>query len=196
MIDPNIRKILVRPFLPEECKKRRGPGGAELTYVDQHAVISRLNEAFGVGGWSWELRAEVCDGSVMVTGSLVVDGARHDGCSIEPLGGSRDPEVAIKIADTDALKRAARLFGVGLHLYDKNDSIHKEVTRRSSRRDARPPNSSRLTDKQLRAIYAIAKSKDINRDQLLSGIKRDYNKTPEYLSSAEASDVIKRLEVA
>ena len=66
----------------------------------------------------------------MVAGSLLIGDSRHDGCSMEPLDGKRDPEMVIKIADTDALKRAARLYGVGLHLYDKFDDIHKSTTRR------------------------------------------------------------------
>ena len=128
-LNPAIRRVLVRPFSPAECSLRAGPGGRKLTYVDQYHVICRLNEAFGVGGWSWQITSVTVAGErVVVVGRLSASsGQSHDGCSIEPVG--KDAEKAVKTCDTDALKRAARLFGVGLHLYNGADPIHSQVTR-------------------------------------------------------------------
>ena len=123
-LKPETAAILCRPFTAEECSTRPGAGGRTLTYVDQLHVIQRLNEAFGIGGWSWTAASSIDHDKVLVQGHLSIDnGPQHFGCSIEPL--KNDAEKAVKTADTDALKRAARLFGVGLHLYDKTDPVHR-----------------------------------------------------------------------
>ena len=40
------RELLEKPFAPEQIKQRDGNFGRTLDYVEGHAVIQRLNEAF------------------------------------------------------------------------------------------------------------------------------------------------------
>jgi len=116
--------ILTRPFTAEECSLLN-KAGKLFTYADQFRVISRLNEAFSPDGWSWVTETTIIGGSVLVQGRLIAAGQSKSGCSMERLG--NNPEQNVKTADTDALKRAARLFGVALDLWNGVDPIHKEV---------------------------------------------------------------------
>ena len=43
---------------PAEAHKTRKQGGQDLVYVTGEMVISRLNEALGVTGWSWRVVRE------------------------------------------------------------------------------------------------------------------------------------------
>jgi recombination DNA repair RAD52 pathway protein len=44
------REILEKPFGPEQIKQREGNFGKMLDYIEGHAVIQRLNDAFDATG--------------------------------------------------------------------------------------------------------------------------------------------------
>ena len=48
------RKLLEKPFGPEQVKERDGNFGKVLDYVEGHAVIQRLDDDFD-SAWSFEL---------------------------------------------------------------------------------------------------------------------------------------------
>jgi recombination DNA repair RAD52 pathway protein len=48
------RDILEAPFAPEQIKQRQGNFGQTLDYIEAHAVIQRLNDAFD-SAWSFEI---------------------------------------------------------------------------------------------------------------------------------------------
>jgi recombination DNA repair RAD52 pathway protein len=48
------RDILEQPFGPEQIKQREGNFGKKLDYIEGHAVIQRLNDAFD-GDWSFTI---------------------------------------------------------------------------------------------------------------------------------------------
>ena len=48
------REILEQPFGPEQIKQREGNFGKTLEYIEGHAVIKRLNDAFD-GEWSFTM---------------------------------------------------------------------------------------------------------------------------------------------
>jgi len=120
---------LTRPFDPAQIRQREGRGGKMLDYLETHAVITRLNEAFS-GAWSFEaVEYKTLEGEIVVRGRLTAQGItkeqfgssdvhRHKGQD-----GEKGAPVSIgddlKAAASDALKKAATLFGVGLHLYDR-----------------------------------------------------------------------------
>ncbi len=120
---------LTRPFTPEQIRQREGRGGKLLDYVEAHSVITRLNEAFN-GAWSFEaVEYKTLEGEIVVKGRLTAQGItkeqfgssevhRHKGQD-----GEKGAPVSIgddlKAAASDALKKCATLFGVGLHLYEK-----------------------------------------------------------------------------
>ena len=122
------RQILEKPFDQNQIKQREGNFGKMLDYIEGHAVIQRLNDAFDAD-WSFTIiqheilketdevivQGELKAGNVvkMQFGSSRITRARESGDIISLAGD-------LKAAATDALKKAATLFGVGLHLY-RND---------------------------------------------------------------------------
>jgi hypothetical protein len=119
-----IRQVLEAPFPPEVIKQREGSHRRKLDYVEGHAVIQRLSEAFD-GDWSFEVvKFEVLDEEVVVLGKLVAYGIVKSqfGLSSISRAGDTGKTVSlgedIKAAATDALKKCATMLGVALYLYN------------------------------------------------------------------------------
>ena len=136
--------------IPEYAKFTRRGGAGDLTYVDGAYVIDSLNEVFGHTGWEWTRddhalvsMTQVEDGKAKgkwmclatYCGTLTVhggpEGTIHKAGEAAGSGTSFNPNEAIHFAlteaATDALKRAARLFGgrMGLELYRKKGNLAK-----------------------------------------------------------------------
>jgi hypothetical protein len=119
------RDILEKPFGPEQIKQREGNFGKKLDYIEGHAVIQRLNDAFD-GDWSFTLtHHEILKETdeVIVIGQLNAGGIVKSQFGSSRITRARETGDIISLADdlkaaaTDALKKAATLLGVGLHLY-------------------------------------------------------------------------------
>jgi hypothetical protein len=139
------REILERPFGPEQIKQREGNFGKMLDYIEGHAVIQRLNDAFE-GDWSFSiLQHDVLKDSdeVIVLGELKAGDTvksqfgssriTHNSQS----GGMVSLADDFKAAATDALKKCATLLGVGLHLYGGNNG----QTHRAGSYQGKPSNA-------------------------------------------------------
>jgi len=87
-----------------------------LCYAEEEPVIDRLNEIDPQ--WSWEItRIEKTQKHVTIYGTLTVKGVSRacvGGGSAKREGGLTDDDE--KGAATDAIKRGARLFGIGIYL--------------------------------------------------------------------------------
>lgn len=115
-----VATLLRRPFHPSVLKQKP-IGGKMVTYADIGSVIDRLNRAAPV--WHWKVTAievhtmpvtrkgqPVSTPVVHVTGELSIPGlGSRQGVGTSPCEGSED---AGKIAESDAVKRAASMFGV------------------------------------------------------------------------------------
>lgn len=119
------REILEQPFGPEQIKQREGNFGKKLDYIEGHAVIQRLNDAFD-GDWSFTLtHHEILKDTdeVIVIGQLNADGIVKSQFGSSRITREKETGDIISLADdlkaatTDALKKAATLLGVSLHLY-------------------------------------------------------------------------------
>jgi recombination DNA repair RAD52 pathway protein len=119
------RDILEKPFGPEQIKQREGNFGKKLDYIEGHAVIQRLNDAFD-GDWSFTLtHHEILKDTdeVIVIGQLNAGGIVKSQFGSSRITRAKETGDIISLADdlkaatTDALKKAATLLGVGLHLY-------------------------------------------------------------------------------
>ncbi|GAB6906649.1 conserved hypothetical protein [Desulfosarcina cetonica] len=130
------REILERPFAPEQIKQREGNFGKMLDYIEGHAVIQRLNDAFD-GEWSFTIvRHEILNETdeVLVLGELKAGGIVKSQFGSSRITRARESGDIISLADdlkaaaTDALKKAATLLGVGLHLYrnDRSQGAHRQ----------------------------------------------------------------------
>lgn len=112
-----ITTALMRPFPQEAIKARQGGGNTRLRYVEGHTIIHRLIDATGN---RFDLRVLSLDQKGDLLTALVeltipgLGSRQHIGVQkISERGG----EDLTKGAITDALKKAATLFGVGLELY-------------------------------------------------------------------------------
>jgi len=63
-------RIVGIPFHPDQIKQRAGVFGQTLEYIEGHAVIQRLNDAFD-GQWSFHVKShEVLGLEIVVLGKL------------------------------------------------------------------------------------------------------------------------------
>jgi DNA repair RAD52-like protein 1, mitochondrial len=111
---------LSKPVAPRHIRTRK-QGGSTLSYIEWHVACNYLDHY--APGWSWQIVSilEQCNMTV-VHGSLTIpasDGvvSRHaTGIEDTDSKGYGDP---VSNASAMAFKRAAALFGLGRHLYNK-----------------------------------------------------------------------------
>lgn len=126
-----ILNDLARPFPNMAVKQRKGRGATTLDYLEGHTVIHRLNEATD-GNWQWEI-LELSEFTTVGRDGKEEQVLRcHGRLTIPPFGprehigvqgmsnASMGGEDIVKGAVTDALKKAATLYGMGLELYGDN----------------------------------------------------------------------------
>jgi hypothetical protein len=208
------RELLQKPFQPHQIKQRHGNYGQILDYVEGHAVIERLNQAFD-GNWTYELVDHKIleeNGEVLVLGKLVAEGITKMAFGSKRITRNTETKSIVSLGDdlkaasTDALKKAASLLGVGLYLYsDSNqtgrqeaisrtqeDRPHNREERIQSRRTG--DNGNRLTNRQLAAIFSIGKSKGLQSKEIKEQALEMFNKNLNFLTKAEASTLIESLQ--
>lgn len=153
-----IREILERPFPPELIRHRPGRNGEDVTYLEAHLIIGRLNEAFG-GEWSFNIEShQVLDHEVVVLGTLAAGAVTKSAFGSSSITRTRDGGKPVSIGDdlksaaTDALKKGSTLLGVGLNLQASAGDLAPPVPLSV----AAPVNGNGyLSAAQLRAIHAI-----------------------------------------
>ena len=123
-MDSELSTVLSAPF-PKEVEKQLDKGGATLTYIPVSGVIVRLNDVFGPLGWSYTLvkcERDVLDPDFLVAHvSVTVGNITRDGVGGQKIKRTRAGDILdlgdeYKGAVSDALKKAAQSFGVGLYL--------------------------------------------------------------------------------
>lgn len=134
---------LLKPLNVTRVAKRKGAGTLELSYLEAYDVKAHLIRIFGFGGWNWN----VTDATLMyeekvganwsvgykVLGTLHVPllnctySEAVVGSAINPQRGECH-DMAVKTAESDAIKRAAINLGTqfGLSLYN-NGSVRDIV---------------------------------------------------------------------
>jgi hypothetical protein len=214
-------ELLEAPFPTELIKTRPGAFGGSLSYIEGHTIIARLNEAFG-GCWSFEIVThQVMDEEVLVLAKFRADQAGVVKMSFGSSRITRDQKTGnaialgddLKAAATDALKKAATLLGVGLYLYSGNDSgegrgdrpfdedLRTTPPRRGdgqpraaqSSRNNRGNGEGRVTSRQLGAIFAISRERGMSNADVRALSKEMFVRLPDYLSKADASQLIQHL---
>ncbi len=101
------RQILEKPFSPEQIKQREGNFGKKLDYIEGHAVIQRLNDAFDAD-WSFAI---IQHETLKETDEVIVQGELKTGNVVKMQFGSsritRARESGDIISLADDLKAAA-----------------------------------------------------------------------------------------
>jgi hypothetical protein len=96
---------------------KKGPWAMIVPYITNRAIIKRLNESVGAGGWQNEYKPSPCGNGYMCGISIKVDGewvTKWDGSEIT---GSSNIDNVKSTAST-SMKRAAVQWGIGTYLYD------------------------------------------------------------------------------
>jgi hypothetical protein len=114
------------------------------------------------GQWSFEiLSQESTAGEVIVLGKLTADGVSKTQFGSNKITTSKQGEVVSmgddwKAAGSDALKKSASLFGIGLHLYggDKKDQSSEHKGKGMSEK-SQPKGGTTITKEQLAQIKEL-----------------------------------------
>jgi hypothetical protein len=215
----SIRKKLEEPFDASCIKYRPGNFGQTLAYIEGHEIIKRLNEVFN-SRWSFEIvEHQVNQAEVQVLGKIT---CCNGTVTKMAFGGSKvtvntDTGVEVNIVDdlkaaaTDALKKAASLLGVGLHLYEKDGTLKENGNGNGKGNGGAAPSSqsdqgngngnggtgdSRLTAKQLAYIQKLARDRGLDKDDIQRMSVQQFDRVPEFLSKSSASQLIQHLQSA
>jgi hypothetical protein len=198
------RALLEKPFEPSQIKQRQGNFGHILDYVEGHVVTSRLNEAFD-GNWTFEIvkyRILKDTDEVLVLGKLTAEGITKMAFGSKEIARSKETKAIISIGDdlkaasTDALKKAASLFGVGLYLYSDQRPNGKPEEGRPETLDKGAPTGNEKNQPGPKNEPATGDgnggrltNKDI-KDKALATFKKNLN----FLTKEEASTFINALQ--
>lgn len=118
--------ILQRPFAPHEHEFLKG-----MTYITEDAITSRIEEVDPA--WTLDvMNISSRDNIITCLVRLTINGVFRDGVGMNAItmttDGKREANEAEKAAATDALKRAARLFGIGRYLLSLPSTVKDEAT--------------------------------------------------------------------
>jgi hypothetical protein len=177
-MDEELFELLAAPIDPEDIKTRE-QGGATIRYIDARVVIERLNSVCP-GQWHFEteLIAMPSDSNAkwVFKGRLTVMGCTQEDVGMNDNEKFFDPP---KSAVSDALKRCAVHFGIGIELYgDAPNQTRRAQPTRAPQQNAKQstpkppqaqtpakqegtvthiPGSARLCDLDGAQLYAIQK---------------------------------------
>ena len=140
------KKSLDAPLARSNVKQRKNYGGGpELSYIEAWVAIAEANRIFGFDGWSRETTKiervattpyqnqkngnQMISVSYMARVRVTAGGVTREGCGYgdgqaKASQAGTAHELALKEAESDAMKRALMTFGnpFGLALYDKTQS--------------------------------------------------------------------------
>jgi len=145
VFNPAQEEQLLKPINASRISQRQGGGGKSLSYLEAWDVKAHLIRIFGFGEWSWdvlsaELMFDVDNGGKYNVGYKVIGqlrihatGATYTEAAVgsATLGQRGEAhDMAVKTAESDALKRAAINLGdqFGLSLYN-NGSVAPVVVK-------------------------------------------------------------------
>ncbi|MFC1817470.1 Rad52/Rad22 family DNA repair protein [Thermodesulfobacteriota bacterium] len=198
------RQLLEQPFSPEEIKQRDGSFGQTLAYVSGHTVIQRLNDAFE-SAWSFEIVShEIQQDEVIVLGKLTAESTVKTQFGSSRITRARETGEMISLADdlksaaTDALKKCATLFGVGLHLYADKPSPDTGTSKKGNGDDNSQSGNNgngngRLTSKQHSFLLKLANEKGMTRKELNDQCVATYGAVIDFLTRQHASSLIENM---
>lgn len=208
----DITDILRRPFPKEAIKKRVIGGNRKADYVEGHTVILRLIEATENQFDVRVVNLNLGDTLVTATVELTIPGLgsrQHIGVQKVSANGGED---LVKGAITDALKKAATLFGVALELYGDDYEGHSETPSQQAppkrqQQPAAPPSQTTtptektaddhqtLTDYQNRRVYELKKQLGIENTAFTKALTKYFGKVATGdLTRNEAEALIAKLE--
>lgn len=202
-------ELLQRPFPSDQIKQRTTTLGTTVDYIETHSVITRLNEVFG-GEWSFKIvEHQLMEDDVVVLGELTAEGVTKQQFGTCELHQESEEGVvfsigdALKAAASDALKKAATLFGIGLQLYQPKlqrpqmvrETAPEPVTPEAPSQPAESPEPEPelITDLQFAEIVELAKKRNMTQAEVDLRVRSRYGRGLAELTQAEAQDIISKL---
>ena len=213
-------QIIEQEFDKSLIKTRKGRSGNRLSYIETPEYIKRLNLAFDYN-WSFEIEEEKIEsGFIVVRGRLTADGISKSQFGTSQITLAKDTGEVVSIGDdfkaaaSDALKKTASLFGIGLHLYNSSNgngtgksNAGKNNGRRGNGKDNGKTNgkgmnkpsgnkgNGNVTKAQLAKIKSLRTGLSMSSDDVLDLIERMYNtRDPKGLNKEMATAIISVLE--
>lgn len=175
-LTPEDTQILNGLFPFEQHEFNRG-----FVYISEQAVCTRLEQIDP--SWHWDIKSvQIRDNAAVVVGTLTVKGVTREGVGMDKV--LENAGEAEKSAATDALKRAARLFGIGRYLLDnpKEGDFKKWLAGQHNGQKPAPverkpepaPEARGWTQQQAGSLVAEARNNGVTDDELLTmlGVKR------------------------
>lgn len=212
------RDKLTAPFPPELVRTRPGQHGKQLSYVPTSAVVARLNEVCDSWSFTIEEHHEWEGTEVVVLGRLEIGGVAKNAFGGSSVSKDKQGNIIslgddLKAASSDALKKAASLFGVpidggqrgsGAREHQRPSGRSAARTRASSseapqpQRPEPPPGpTDGATVRQLTAIHAASRRRGFDRHRLSEFVAAQSGKKDvSHLSRQEASCLIDALNEA
>lgn len=181
------REILEKSF--DNIKQRKGAGGKTYDYIEASAVIQRLNDAFDAE-WSFRVIEHIAgDTEIAVLGELTAEGVtKQQFGGKQILKNSTLPD-NLKSATSDAIKKCASLFGVGLFLHD-------EAIGNGNGNGDQQTKTDRITDEQSTQMSDLAEKLGWTLAKLQENIQTRFSKSLHELTKLEAGQVIAGLQAA
>ncbi len=142
MAEKTIAEKLAEPFDPFDIEWRVQQAGETngrrwalvLAYVTNRAIMERLDEVFGIGGWQNEYQF-MPDGGVVcgIKANLLVEGGSTDKPRYEWVtkydGADKTNIEATKGGLSNAMKRAGVQWGIGRYLYRLDSTFVNLITK-------------------------------------------------------------------
>jgi len=120
----SIKDKLTRPFMDEEVYWRLDRGNSILCYVDARSIMERLDKTVGSENWQCTY-LEMPSGRVICKLGIRINKEwiwKEDGAGNPSMHGQNAESHAAKGGLSNALKRAAVVWGLARHLYDLGDT--------------------------------------------------------------------------
>lgn len=197
------RQLLEQPFSADQIKQREGGSGRAIDYIEGHSVIQRLNDAFE-SAWSFEIIShEVHQEEVVVIGKLTAGTLAKSQFGSSRITRNRDTKEIVSLADdlkaaaTDALKKCATLFGVGLHMYaaKNGNGINSADQDHDSegKSGGNGKTNGRLSSKQHSFLMKLANERKLTKKELNDRCVAEFGAVVDYLSRNDAAKMIEKM---
>ncbi len=166
---------------PENLVKVNSYNG--LSYIEWPHVKRRLDEVLD-GNWSFEVvRETFLEDQVIVSVKLIIGEnfrMAHGFCSISE---KTDSGLATQIATTEAFKKSASLFGVGMRLYENSPKPTQGKNTQSN-------TVRRATEGQIKYLDDLSRKIGITSNEIC---QKHFRKNVDDIDTSEADQVIKAL---
>ena len=197
------RQLLEQPFTTDQIKQREGGSGRAIDYIEGHSVIQRLNDAFE-SAWSFEIIShEIHQEEVVVIGKLTAGTLAKSQFGSSRFTRNRDTKEIVSLADdlkaaaTDALKKCATLFGVGLHMYaakkGNGDNSADQGHESDGKSGSNGNSNGRLSSKQHSFLMKLANERKLTKKELNDRCVAEFGAVVDYLSRNDAAKMIEKM---